>query len=260
MPAEHMPAGHDGPDPLMAVLTGEPLPEEARADPARLAAYRAAEADVTLLRDQLTLLGDTLADAAPFPPPPPAPEPAPRAAGPTRPAAHSGPGGPGRSRRRSRVRALSLGTLVTAIVVTGALGTGWLVTHSPGGNATADGASSKADADAGAAGQSAAAYLACARLVVEGTVTAVRPGPRAGQQRVTLHVTRSYKPAKAPADVTFTWEEFLDPRPVKGRHALVGIPRNADVPDTWVVDTQELVQERDWLGGGRPAATATACP
>ncbi|MEW2245964.1 hypothetical protein AB0907_01290, partial [Streptomyces sp. NPDC006975] len=61
MPAEH----DDGPDPLMAVLTGEGLPDEAVTDPSLLAAYQAAEADVTLLRTHLKHLGNTLADAPP---------------------------------------------------------------------------------------------------------------------------------------------------------------------------------------------------
>ncbi|MEU3839160.1 hypothetical protein AB0E88_03855 [Streptomyces sp. NPDC028635] len=307
-----MPAEHEGPDPLMAVLTGEGLPDEARTDPSLLAAHHAAEADVTLLRAQLKRLGDTLADAAP-PTARPAgdaspPRRADRATGEAGPpqgadradghgappqgadradghgsqprgagncaTGHNGPAGadagnrgPGRTRRRPRGRALALGTLVTAVAVSGALGASWLITHAPGGDVSADGASSKAaDAGAGAAREGAAAYLACARLVVEGTVTAVQPGGGAGQQRVTLRVTRSYKPAKAPAAVTFTWEEFLGPRPAKGDHALVGIPRNADVPDTWVVDPQELAQERDRLDGGLSAAPGasgaapTACP
>ncbi|POX53558.1 hypothetical protein C3489_15555 [Streptomyces sp. Ru71] len=248
-----MPAGHDGRDgldPLMAVLTGEPLPDEARADGAFLAEYRAAEADVTLLREQLGRIGAALAEP---PPGEPAPAPAPRK---TRPTSRRSPAGPARLRRRPGARALSLGVLVTAVAAGGVVGIGWLTAHPPG---DASGGSSKADVASGSARPDAARYLACARLVVEGTVTAVRPGPRAGQERVTLRVTRAYKPGTVPADVTFTWEEYLDPRPGKGQHALVGIPRNADVPDTWVVDPQELAQERDRLDRALSGATAATC-
>ncbi|MGV9886263.1 hypothetical protein [Streptomyces sp. NPDC003395] len=300
MPAEH----DDGPDPLMAVLTGEGLPDEAVTDPSVLAAYQAAEADVTLLRTHLKHLGNTLADTPPSTLSPadedrtcPTHSPdghrtPPRGAGncatghdapadenrarptlspdghrtPPRGAGncatgHDAPADKNRTRTRPRARRrhpVALATLVTAVAVSAALGLARLAA-APGGE-TADGASSKADTGAGAARESAAGYLACARLVVEGTVTAVAPGRQAGQRRVTLHVTRSYKPATAPADITFTWEDFLDPRPAKGDHALVGIPRNADVPDTWVVDPREMAQERDWLAGGLSGATTTACP
>ncbi|MFF9210587.1 MULTISPECIES: hypothetical protein [unclassified Streptomyces] len=270
MPAEH----DDGPDPLMAVLTGEGLPDEAATDPSVLAAYQAAEADVTLLRTHLKHLGNTLADTPPSTLSPadedrtcPTHSPdghrtPPRGAGNCA-TGHDAPADKNRTRTRTRPRArrrhpVALATLVTAVAVSAALGLARLAA-APGGE-TADGASSKADTGAGAARESAAGYLACARLVVEGTVTAVAPGRQSGQRRVTLHVTRSYKPATAPADITFTWEDFLDPRPAKGDHALVGIPRNADVPDTWVVDPREMAQERDWLAGGLSGATTTACP
>ncbi|MFD5335889.1 hypothetical protein ACFWJD_07745, partial [Streptomyces hawaiiensis] len=54
---------YDGMDALMAVLVGDPLPEEARRDAAFMAAHDSAAADVALLRRQLGLLGDTLAGA-----------------------------------------------------------------------------------------------------------------------------------------------------------------------------------------------------
>ncbi|UJA08267.1 hypothetical protein [Streptomyces collinus] len=62
-----------GMDALMAAITGAPLPEEARRDPAFLAEHRAAEADMALLRSQLTRLADALTGE------PPADRPAPRA-------------------------------------------------------------------------------------------------------------------------------------------------------------------------------------
>ncbi|MCT9144335.1 hypothetical protein N4G67_35740, partial [Streptomyces violarus] len=48
-------------DALMAALVGDPVPEGARRDAGFMAAHRAAVTDVALLREQLTLMGDTLA-------------------------------------------------------------------------------------------------------------------------------------------------------------------------------------------------------
>ncbi|MER6568460.1 hypothetical protein ABT288_20370, partial [Streptomyces sp. NPDC001093] len=47
-------------DALMAAITGEPLPEEAHPDPGFLAGHRAAEADLAVLREQLTWLAEAL--------------------------------------------------------------------------------------------------------------------------------------------------------------------------------------------------------
>ncbi|MFI2757953.1 hypothetical protein ACH5A3_03610, partial [Streptomyces echinatus] len=51
---------YDGMDALMAAITGDPLPEEARRDPVFLAEHRAAEADVAVLRDRLAWLAEAL--------------------------------------------------------------------------------------------------------------------------------------------------------------------------------------------------------
>ncbi|MCZ0989178.1 hypothetical protein O1M54_32365 [Streptomyces diastatochromogenes] len=61
MTAEHEGAGeYAGMDALMAAITGEPLPDEARGDAAYLSEHRSAEADVALLKDQLTWLAEAL--------------------------------------------------------------------------------------------------------------------------------------------------------------------------------------------------------
>ncbi|MGW4025519.1 hypothetical protein ACWEEL_29730, partial [Streptomyces sp. NPDC005009] len=52
---------YDGMDALMAAVLDEPLPARARQDPAFTAAHRAAAADITVLREQLALIGDALA-------------------------------------------------------------------------------------------------------------------------------------------------------------------------------------------------------
>ncbi|MFD8813825.1 hypothetical protein ACFV23_20595, partial [Streptomyces sp. NPDC059627] len=82
-------------DALFAVLMDEPLTGGQRADPAFMAEHRAATADVALLREQLGIIGDTLAA------PPPRPEPRPRPAARRRPWQHPG-GGPARARARAR--------------------------------------------------------------------------------------------------------------------------------------------------------------
>ncbi|MFB9467459.1 hypothetical protein ACFF45_33445, partial [Streptomyces cinereospinus] len=56
--------GSDRDDPLMAVITGRPLSEEARADATRLAEYRGAEADVAVLREQLGVIAEALTGPA----------------------------------------------------------------------------------------------------------------------------------------------------------------------------------------------------
>lgn len=186
---------YDGVDALMAAILDEPLPAAARQDPAFTAARDAAAADVAVLREQLGLIGDTLArEAEPGPVPV---RPLPAVARPPR-----------RARRPLRV---AFGALAAAAAASVVLGMGWLVTQAGQG----DGMSSSAEADRKAVGADEAPgadeasgakgsagtgfgtphYLACARLVAEGTVSAVEPVPGTGQERVTLEVTRRYKPA-----------------------------------------------------------------
>ena len=164
MAAEQHPGGHDA---LMAALTGEPLPPGADADSRD--AYRSAAADVALLREQLGILGRVLGEP---PPEPEAARPAPVA----------------RPRPRRRPLRLALGTLAVACAGVVVAGLGWLVVQGPGSSAddaAADSAASGAEQGGPAAGGKTGAgfgtprYLACARLVAEGTVksrlhTAVR--------------------------------------------------------------------------------------
>ena len=58
-------AEYEGMDALMAAITDEPLPEGARDDAEFLAEHRSALADIALLREQLRLMGDTLAAETP---------------------------------------------------------------------------------------------------------------------------------------------------------------------------------------------------
>ncbi|WP_369195606.1 hypothetical protein [Streptomyces djakartensis] len=236
---------------LMAAVTGEQPPQAVLADGSFAEAYRSAAADVAVLREQLGLIGAALAE------PPPAQVPR---------AATVAPPAP-RRRRRPAPRALALRGLVAAAAAAVVLGMGWLVVHSDGTGAQDDqGASSAAD---GAAGRSKsgtdfktdhAGYLACARLVAEGTVVKAEVVPGTAQDRVTLDVTRYYEPAKGSGRITFPLAPGTSPVPRAGDHLLVGIPRGQDEPDLWAAGEREIARERAWITAALPDARTLPCP
>ncbi|GHB23339.1 hypothetical protein GCM10010377_11770 [Streptomyces viridiviolaceus] len=242
MAAEH-PGGEDA---LMAAITGEPLPPEARTDTGLLAEYRSAEADVALLREQLQIIGRTL--GAP-----------PAEAEPTA-AVHRAPV---RARRR-RPLALALGAL--AVTCAGAMvtGLGWLTVQ--GGGASDDAAKGAAasdarqdSADSGPAVGSPL-HLACSRLVAEGTVTGVEPGAGAAGQRVTVRLTRSYKPAKPETDeITFVQDEDTAAPLRPGDHTLVSIPRHAAAPDAVLVGEDDIAPVRARITASLPESRTLTC-
>ncbi|MFF7307568.1 hypothetical protein [Streptomyces sp. NPDC008137] len=276
---------YDGMDALMAAIVGAPVPEAARQDAEYTAAHRAAASDVALLREQLTLLGDALArgDEARLEAPGEAADPAGRtvAAGPTagpRAAAHgAGPGAaadpavrvlPVRSRRdRPRPLSLALRGLVAAAAATVVVGMGWLVVQGGVGTGAGDDSAGSSAADAAASPQHGskgaklghAGYLACARIVVEGTVAEVEPVPGTGQDRVTLDVERSYKPAEGQQRVVFPMGEDVDPRPRPGDHVLVGITGGQAEPDLWSVGEKEIARERAWITAALPESRTVPC-
>ncbi|MER5604397.1 hypothetical protein [Streptomyces sp. NPDC002265] len=249
-----MTAGHDGREPdvadeaLLAAITGEPLSARARTDPEFLAAHRAATADVALLRRHLGLVADALTTPAPADAPAPAP---------VRP-------------RAPRRRPFALALRAVAVAAAGALvvGAGWLAVRAgnavSGGSAASD---SAAKGDAKGAGPEAAAgtvlespqYLACARLVVEGDVTAVEPVAGTAQSRVTLHVTRSYKPQKAPAEVAFLLERETGPDAGPGEHALVVVPQHSALADVWITGADAVARERAAVGRALPDSRTLTC-
>ncbi|MBC9724480.1 hypothetical protein [Streptomyces sp. TRM68367] len=248
MPAEH--DGYDGADPLMSVITDEPLTEAARTDPVLLAEHRTAAADVALLRDQLGIIGRALGEpaAAPHPAPVRAPRP----------------------RRRRRPLALAFGTLAVACAGALVAGLGWLVVQAGSGHDDAGGASATSDSRSDsreAAGTlfGNPRYLACARLVAEGTVTDVQQVPGTEQERITLGVTRSYKPEPEPkpdkAEDTVTFVQDIDARPRlrEGDRALVGIPRNAATPDAVFVGERKIAPERAWITRSLPESRTLSC-
>jgi hypothetical protein len=251
MTAEHddNPGGPGEIDALFAVLADEPLTGEQRADPAFMAEHGAATADVALLREQLGIIGDTLAA------PPPRPEPRPRPAARRRPRRHPG------------VRALGLAGALAAAFTGAVFGIGWLAANG-GSSAMSNGAGSDRAADSapGAASQGGKeqaggpGYLACARLVVEGTVTGVRQLADTGTERVTLRVTRAYKPAKTAEEVQFLFGSGTDARVRTGARLLVGITGGRQIPDRYAVGEAEIARERSWIVQDLPASRTTTCP
>ncbi|MFI5871749.1 hypothetical protein ACIBAH_04775 [Streptomyces sp. NPDC051445] len=257
--------GYVGMDALMAaVLDVRPgdLPEEARADSAYLAAHRSATADVALLREQLGVLADVLTEPSPESEPHPAPVSVRGRAQATAPAPVRRPRPP------RRVRPLAL--RVAGVAAAGALvlGGGWVVLQA--GRAGLD-SSKSADSGAASDERSAASaegdtsllgdphYLACARLVVEGDVTAAERVAGTTRERVTLLVTRSYLPAGSGPEVDFVMEEDMDPLLAKGDHVLVALSKGAATPDVWAVGELDIAPEREALSRALPEAKGISC-
>ncbi|MFC8421651.1 hypothetical protein ACFUN7_12335 [Streptomyces sp. NPDC057236] len=285
--------GDGGMDALMAVLLDEPLSARASQDPGVVAAHRAAVVDVAVLREQLTLIGDALAaeaadgegagapagrggagrlaggpGAGPEPEAGPRSGDGPAAARPAvrhpaggRPGTVRGPRGPHRGRRRPFKAAL--GALVAAAAATVVVGMGWLVTQT-GGAADSDAGSSAAQADsreaggkdAGGAAFGSPRYLACARLVAEGTVLTVDPVPGAGAERVTLRASRYYK---GEGEVTFLRDPAGDVPLHEGDRVLVGMPAEGVHPDTVVVGEADIAPERVRITASLPESRTLTC-
>ncbi|MEU1179229.1 hypothetical protein ABZ464_16545 [Streptomyces sp. NPDC005820] len=237
-------------DALMAAITGDPLPDGTRADPASQAAHRAATADVALLREQLGLIAAALTE--------PAEEPAPAVVRPLRP--------------RSRLRPFALRAVGVAAAGALVFGAGWVVVqigHGVAGSQSSSDSGAKAASGAGREDADSPlgdpGYLACVRLVVEGEVTAVQPLPGTDEERVTLRVTRAYKPEQAPRDVRFVLARDMDPLVAKGDQVLVALPKGSSSPDVWAVGEPDIAPERRALARALPqstessAAAAPAC-
>ncbi|WP_030670150.1 hypothetical protein [Streptomyces cellulosae] len=246
-----MTADHEGPaglDALMAALTDDPLPDEARADAAFRAEHRAAQADLAVLREQLGIIGNALGE------PPPAVKPVP-----VRPARPARPVRPARTRRRARD--LAFGTLAVAAVAAVLSGMAWLLTQAGGGV----GAASDSAGDSAASKQVSGArfgsprYLACARTVAEGTVTRLEQLPDDEQLLVTVRVTRSYKPAKSRDELTYAVGRYDVPDLAKGDQVLLGVPEDTTTPDHWVVGEQEVARERAGIIASLPESRTITC-
>ncbi|MFF7946813.1 hypothetical protein [Streptomyces griseorubiginosus] len=232
-------------DALMAAITGEELGDEARSDSAFLAEYRAAEADVALLREQLGFLGERLSET---------PSETPSALKPV-PARLRSP-----SPARRRVRTLAFGTLAVAAAASVVTGFGWLLGHSGaddrGADATSDSAA-KAEAGVQFGGPD---YLACATTVAEGQVTAVEELPASGQVRVTVRVSHYYEPTHGPKDLTYVVDTYDLPEPLtRGTAVLFGVSEGSPVPDHWVVGSRRIARERAWITASLPESRTLPC-
>jgi hypothetical protein len=215
-----------GMDALMAAITGEQLPPEARGDAALRSEYRSAAADVALLREQLGIIAGAL--EKPVEAARPAPARAPK--------------------RRRRSLSLALGAVAVACAATVVSGLVWITVQGGAGMGVGSDSSDEKSASQAGASRDAPQDVACARLVVEGTVTALRPQRGdPGRERVTLRVIRSYKPAKGKDEITVLRDEAAAPAVRRGDHVLVVGTRSAVAPDTWSVGDEEVAAERAWI-------------
>ncbi|MGW0826398.1 hypothetical protein [Streptomyces sp. NPDC002845] len=281
VPDRYDSAGHGGGiDALMAAITDEPLPEGALDDAGFAAEHRAAVADVALLREQLTLLGDTLANGPtpaetvaaaedPVQAEAPDPTPAPKLTESTESTESTEPirlRAPKRKRRRGPgIAAVGFGTLAAAVVATLIIGMGWLVAQSGGGSMSADSGAAQDEASGrqgdreDASKSSMTGYVACARLIVEGTVAEVEPVPNTEQNRITLDVERYYKPDKGEDEIVFVMDRSTDPRLHEGDHALLGFPPDMATPDMWANDEQQIEYDRAGILDALPMASDQTC-
>ncbi|MFF4866654.1 hypothetical protein ACFY3J_34110 [Streptomyces sp. NPDC001231] len=238
MTAEHTRAdGHGEADPLMAAILDEPMPRPAYSDADRMTEYRAARADLATLRQELTFIANALTAQEPAQPPG-------RGA-----AGH--PQQPRPPRRARRRRAVAAGGLVAALFVCSVFGLTWLLTVGQTGTSSTDGT---ADAKVTTGG-----YVACARLIVEGTVTQVAPEPGTTQDRIELAVNRRYKPRTGPARITFLMDHDVSPRLRPGDHVLIAIPRHASSPDLWSTGEKRIAHDRAWILAGLKESRTLTC-
>ncbi|WP_405644283.1 hypothetical protein [Streptomyces sp. NBC_00019] len=244
---------HDGIDALMAAITDEPLSEEARGDAVFMAEHRSASADLTLLREQLGVIGHALAEPAPVPAPAPVPVPKPARVGP--------------SRVRLWFPKLALGGLAVAAAASVVAGLGWLIatggpsamSGSDDSGASAQKSGAEADADAGTRFGSPH-YLACTRLVVEGKVTSVERLVDGVQLRIIVEVSRYYKQdGQQPDELTYVIEDTFGRGLVKGDQVLFGVPKGDAVPDHWVVGEKAVARERAWIEASLPESRKLTC-
>ncbi|MFJ3665184.1 hypothetical protein ACIPSE_01890 [Streptomyces sp. NPDC090106] len=234
-------------DALMAALTDAPLPEDA--DAALRAEHRAATADLALLREQLGVIGDALAG------------PSPGAAAPARVV----PARVGPSRLRRWAPRIAVGSLVAAGAAVVVTGMGWLIaTNGADITGDSDSGASKAEADAPAADAArfgSPHYLACTRLVAEGTVVSVERLADGVQLRVTVEVSRYYKQdtGDRPDRLTYVVDDTFTDGLGRGDQVLFGVPRGAVVPDHWVVGEREVARERAWVQASLPQSRDLGC-
>ncbi|PSM43503.1 hypothetical protein C6Y14_10340 [Streptomyces dioscori] len=246
--AEYEEVAYDGIDALLAAITDEPVPDGAREDARFMAEHRSAVADVALLREQLRIMGDTLADGTPAAGPPDAEatdlgrpgegrktRPS-RASAPLRPpGAPKKETGPRQPRRYRRYAGAAVGALVIAAGTALLGGLVWLGVQGgssdTGAQNDSSAAKSESSEDGGGSGDDTSSYppemrLACSRILAEGTVRSIT-STGDGNVRVVLEVKRWYRPEQPAADrptVTVTLPEEAREDLRAGTYTLVRVP------------------------------------
>lgn len=243
-------------DALMAAILGEPLPPGS-----------AEAADVAVLREQLRTVGRVLSEPPPPPPGPavpagpaaPASRRRPGAGRPPRPASPAHPARLPRPPRRSRH--LALGAVAVACAGVFLAGTAWLVTQTQGGagdTSTAAGSQADSGAEKAVVPFGSPAYLACARLVAEGTVTGAGPASGEGGRSITVEITRQYAPDEVSREVTFLTEEGAD-APGVGDRVLFGLPAHGVHPDALFTGEAEIAPVRARVTAALPESRTLTC-
>ncbi|MGW2287979.1 hypothetical protein [Streptomyces phaeochromogenes] len=255
-------AEYEGMDALMAALTDEPLPEDARDDAEFLAEHRSALADIALLGEQLRLMGDTLAaetpgteaastrtpgtqtpaaetpaaeDGRPETEPSPAPAPlrkpkplrTPKPLRKPRSVRAPKPVRPSQPPWYRRYAGVALGTLVVGAGTALLGGMVWLGVQGGGAGGSSDSSAAKEDSGAGDSSlYSPEMHLACSKVLVEGTVQSITPTDD-GNVRVVLKVKRYYRPEQSVAEhptITVTLLDSARADLEVGTYTLVRVP------------------------------------
>ncbi|WP_328910175.1 hypothetical protein OG230_12060 [Streptomyces sp. NBC_00234] len=208
----------DEPDELMAVLLGRQAPDEEEDGPAA-ARYAAAARDMTVLGEQLHLIGDRLA----------APEALPGAHTPARP-------------RWIRKGPLALAASVVIAACLAGTGILWSVAQPSG--------------EHGDAKLTEEGLMACARVVADGTVS--RRERVGGLVRVVLTVDRYLKPDQGPRETSFlvTGEEEDYFRP--GRPMVVIVSRfPGEGVESFTGEDRATAWQ--WMSAALPASRTLDC-
>ncbi|MFJ4768368.1 hypothetical protein ACIP88_04490 [Streptomyces uncialis] len=199
-------------------------------------------------------------EAVPVPAPAPAAPRVPRPA-PRRP--------PGRRDGRRKGRRFAVGVSALTCVAALAAGVSWL--NATGGPGTSSESAKEvgepatqplpSDADRkgdGSGSLSPEGFVACSRLVFEGTVTRVEPVPGAPRDRITLDVERYYKPDKGPGRITLTMDRDIDPRLTPGQRTLISVPKGEDHPDNWATG-EDMAELRESVVKALPGSNTIGC-
>ncbi|MFP3989771.1 hypothetical protein U9R90_20305 [Streptomyces sp. E11-3] len=160
-----------------------------------------------------------------------------------------------------------IGPLAAAAAVVGVIVLG--IANGAGTGSTNNAKDAGADAgdkkvsDGAGQGQTHQEGIACAKMIVEGDVLAVRKSSAEGRVLITLEVTEWFKPTKGTERVEL---DLVDPSLVdderslrKGQHILVYVPVREDLDTNPSID-DEVPSERKNLEYYLPRSAETVCP